>query len=159
MALLALGNAQFAQANFTEAAAAYRHALDLAPADGKLIVTYGDALVARHTPARSLEEYTAWLDAHPELTGRSEVGLQTRLELGRLTLAAKGDAAADAVLFPTVSADAANLPAAIRGRYGWWFYEAGTIRFGSEVASGRGDSPVTPCSKRALVGCWLNNTI
>jgi hypothetical protein len=42
-----------------------------------------------------------------------------------LTLAAKGEAAADAVLFPTVSANAANLPPGIRGRHGWWFYATG----------------------------------
>jgi tetratricopeptide (TPR) repeat protein len=47
------------------------------------------------------------------------------LELGRLTLAAKGDAATYKLLFPTVSANAASLPPVYRGRYGWWFYEVG----------------------------------
>jgi predicted Zn-dependent protease len=123
MALMVLGQAEFARANFAEASEAFRKALDLTPADGELIVTYCDALVARRTPAESLQAYTAWLDAHPELKGRSEVGLQVLMELGRLTLAAKGDAAADKVLFPMVSYDAANLPPLYRGRYGWWFYE------------------------------------
>jgi predicted Zn-dependent protease len=123
--LKVLGWAQFAQANFAEAATAFRQALDLTPTDAELIVAYCDALAARHTPADSLQTYTAWLDSHPEVTGRSEVGLQTRLELGRLTLAAKGDAAADKVLFPTVTVNAGELPPAMRGRYGWWFYGSG----------------------------------
>jgi tetratricopeptide (TPR) repeat protein len=33
--------------------------------------------------------------------------------------------AANQVLFPTLAADAEGLPAAMRGRYGWWFYESG----------------------------------
>jgi tetratricopeptide (TPR) repeat protein len=125
MALRVLGEAQFARANFSQAAAEFRKLLDLSPTDPKFIVRYCDALVARHTPAESLQEYTAWLDEHPQSTGRSEVGVQTRLELGRLTMAAKGVAAANLVLFPTVAAGAESLPAEMRGQYGWWFYESG----------------------------------
>jgi predicted Zn-dependent protease len=125
MALMVLGQAEFAQADFSEAAATFRKALDLTPKDWQLVVTYCDALVARHTPAESLREYTTWLALHPESKGGAEVGLHVVLELGRLTLAAKGDAAADKVLFPTVSANAASLPPVYRGRYGWWFYEVG----------------------------------
>ena len=120
-AVRVLGQAEFAQANFAEAAAAFRKALDLTPADDGLIGNYADALAARHTPAASLQAFIAWADTHPELKGR----LEFRLELARLTLAAKGEAAADGVLFPAVSRDAASLPPALRGRYGWWFYEVG----------------------------------
>jgi predicted Zn-dependent protease len=120
-AVRVLGQAEFALANFAEAAAAFRQALDLTPADGELVDNYGNALSVRHTPAESLQEFMAWADSHPELKGRLEV----RLELARLTLAAKGEAAADAVLFPAVSRDAASLPPVLRGRYGWWFYRVG----------------------------------
>jgi predicted Zn-dependent protease len=120
-ALKVLGHSEFAQANFTEAAAAFRQALELKPADGQLVNFYGNALSVRHTPAASLQEFIAWSDSYPELKGRLEV----RLELARLTLEAKGEAAADAVLFPAVSRDAASLPPALRGRYGWWFYRIG----------------------------------
>jgi predicted Zn-dependent protease len=132
IALTALGNSQFALANFSEAAAAYRQVLDRKPTDPNLLTQYTDALMARHTPAESLEEYASWLDSHPAAVGRSEAGLQTRLELGRLTLAAKGDAAADKVLFPTVTATAAELPPQMRGRYGWWFYEVGEFDLASK---------------------------
>ena len=125
IALRTLGNAQFALANFAESASAFRKVLDLSPSDAELLTSYTDGLMARHTPAESLQEYTAWLNSHPEVMGRSETGLQTRLELGRLTLAAKGDAAADKVLFPTVTATPADLPSQMRGRYGWWFYQVG----------------------------------
>ena len=50
---------------------------------------------------------------------------EVQLELARLTLAARGEAAADKVLFPAISLNAASLPPALRGRYGWWFYEVG----------------------------------
>jgi len=120
-ALKVLGHSEYAQANFTEAAGAFRQALELTPADGQLVNYYGNALSVRHTPAESLQEFVAWSDSHPELKER----LEARLELARLTLEAKGEAAADAVLFPAVSRDAASLPPALRGRYGWWFYRVG----------------------------------
>jgi predicted Zn-dependent protease len=112
--LVVLGEAEFARANFAQAAAAFRQALDLAPGDGELMAMYGDALAARHAPAESLQAFTAWVDAHPDLKGRVDV----RFELARLTFAAKGQAAADAVLFPAVSPNAASLPPRLRGDYG-----------------------------------------
>ena len=124
-ALDALAESQYARADFADAAVEFRKELDLEPANGRVIIRYCDALIARHTPPDSLREYAAWLDSHPELTGRTAVGVQTRLELGRLTLAAEGESAADKVLFPTVAATAADLPPQMRGRYGWWFYNLG----------------------------------
>ena len=44
IALLALGHAQFAQANFSEAAVAFGKALEKSPYDDELVATYGDAL-------------------------------------------------------------------------------------------------------------------
>jgi predicted Zn-dependent protease len=120
-ALVVLGQAEFAQANFAEAAQAFRKALDLAPADDELMVMYGDALAARHVPAQSLQAFTAWVESHSDLKWRLEV----RLGLARLTLAARGQAAADIVLFPAVSPNAASLPPPLRGRYGWWLYNSG----------------------------------
>ena len=119
--LKVLGNAEFALANFAEAAGAFRKALDLTPADDGLIEDYADALAARHTPVESLQAFTAWADSHPEPKGRPEL----RLELARLTLSAKGETAADGVLFPALSPNAPSLPPALRGRYGWWFYGVG----------------------------------
>jgi len=120
-AVRVLGQAEFAQANFAEAAAAYRHALDLAPNDTGLIENYGDALAARHLPAEALQVFTAWVGAQNGVMGYWEV----QLELARLTLAARGEAAADKVLFPAISLKAAGLPPELRGRYGWWLYNSG----------------------------------
>ena len=120
-ALKVLGHSEFAQANYAESAGAFRQAIDLTPGDGELIGHYADALAARHAPAESLRAFTDLADSHPELKGR----LELRLELARLTLAAKGEAAADAVLFPAVARDAASLPPVLRGRYGWWLYNSG----------------------------------
>ncbi len=120
-ALKVLGWAEFAQANFTEAAAAFLQALDLKPADDTLVASYVDALAARHSPAESLQAFTDWADSHPVRKNQLEV----RLKLAQLTLAAKGREAADRVLFPAVAPDARSLPPPQRGWYGWWFYGLG----------------------------------
>ncbi len=129
MALVVLGHAEFSLANFAEAAAAFRKALDLTPFDMTLIAAYGDALAARHAPAESLQEFSAWTDQHPALKTQLEV----RLELARLTFAARGEAAADAVLFPTVSPDARSLPPELRGQYGWWLYNSGQFESAAKL--------------------------
>jgi predicted Zn-dependent protease len=119
--LKVLGWAEFAQADFGEAATAFRHALDLTPSDDGLIASYGGALAARHAAAESLQAFTTWADSHPDLKARTEV----RLELAQLTLLASGQEAAERVLFPAISLNAPTLPPDLRGWYGWWFYGLG----------------------------------
>ena len=117
-----LGRSEFAVANFLEAAAAFRKAIDQrAIKDDGLIEAFGDALAAERAPAAALREFSGWIDQHPNWKSV----LAVRLELARLTLAASGEAAADAVLSPAVAPNADVMPPELRGRYGWWFYEAG----------------------------------
>jgi predicted Zn-dependent protease len=133
VALSVLARAQYAQANFPEAAAAFRQALELdkPSIDDDLVVAYGDALAARHTPDVALEEFEDLLGKRPELRPRLTVGV----DLAGLTLAARGEQAAKAVLLPkggTVSA----LPPEVRGRFGWWFYRAGNFDRAVELLGG-----------------------
>jgi predicted Zn-dependent protease len=128
-ALLTLGNAQFAQANFPEAAAAFAQALDKNPYDDELVAAYGDALAARHTPAQSLQEFEALMVRHPELRPRLAPGV----ELAGLTLAAQGEAAAEAAIAPLRAGPNADLPAEMRGRWGWWYYRAGEFNRAAEL--------------------------
>lgn len=121
IALMVLGNAQFAQASFSEASSIFAKALEKTPYDDELVATYGDALAARHTPAQSLQEFEAWIAKHQELKWR----LAPRVELAGLTLAAPGEAAAEAVIAPLKAGPNADLPAEMRGRWGWWYYRAG----------------------------------
>jgi tetratricopeptide (TPR) repeat protein len=60
--------------------------------------------------------------------------LAARVELAGLTLSARGEAAAGAVLFPPYTA--AGLPPEMRGRYGWWYYRAGNFDRAAELLTG-----------------------
>ncbi|MFZ0960801.1 MAG: M48 family metalloprotease [Terriglobia bacterium] len=129
IALMVLGNAQFAQANFPEAATVFAKALEKTPYDENLVETYGDALDARHTPAESLQEFENWIARHQELKWRLAPGV----ERAGLTLAAQGEAAAEAVVAPLKAGPNADLPAELRGRLGWWYYRAGKFDRAAEL--------------------------
>ncbi len=129
LALLALGKAQFAQANFPEAASAFGKALEKTSYDDELVATFADALAARHTPAPSLQEFEALLAKHPEWKPR----LVPAVELAGLTLAAHGEAAAEAIIAPLKAGVEADLPPELRGRWGWWYYRAGSFDRAAEL--------------------------
>ena len=151
IALLALGHAQFAQANFTEAAVAFGKALEKSPYDDELVATYCDALAARHTPAQSLQEFRASIAKRPELKWRLAVGV----ELAGLTLAAYGEGAAEAALFPAVSPNAASLPPESRGRLGWWYYRAGKFDRAVDLLTGAVEERPTDAKMRVQLGWAL----
>jgi predicted Zn-dependent protease len=132
IALLALGNAQFAQANFSEAVVAFGQALEKTPYGDALVATYADALAARHTPAQSLQDFEALLAKRPELKPR----LAPAVELAGLTLAARGEAAAQAVVAPLKAGAGADLPPEFRGRLGWWYYRVGNFDRAAELLTG-----------------------
>jgi len=127
-ALVTLGRAEFSRANFTEAAAALRKALDVITFDDELLEDYGDALAARHEPAVALRDFQDWLAHHSDLTKR----LDLTVELAGLTLAAHGDAAAHAALASGSDA-AANLPPELASRFGWWYYHSGNFDRAAEL--------------------------
>jgi predicted Zn-dependent protease len=127
-ALVALGRAEFAQANFPEAAAAFRRALDKPSVDEELLEDYTDALAARHAPAASLEDFKALLAKHGEL----RQSLFANVELAGLALAARGEAAARAVLTAS-GGQTPSLPPELAGRYGWWYYRAGRSNRAAEL--------------------------
>lgn len=132
LALLALGNAQFAQANFSDAASVFGKALERTPDDDELVAVYGDALAARHTPAPSLQEFEALLAKHPGLRWRLAAGV----ELAGLTLAARGEVASEAVVAPLKAGPNADLPPELRGRLGWWYYRTGKVERAAELLTG-----------------------
>jgi predicted Zn-dependent protease len=129
-ALLTLGNAQFALANFSDAAAAFGTALGKTPYDDKLLTAYADALAARHMPAQSLHEFKVLLAQRPGLNAVASV------ELAGLTLAARGEAAALAILAPFRAGSYDGLPPESRGRLGWWYYRVGKFDRAVELLTG-----------------------
>jgi predicted Zn-dependent protease len=127
-ASVVLGRAEFAQANFPEAAAAFRKALDKLSVDEDLLEDYSDALAARRTPAASLEEFKALLVKHGELKQRPFANV----DLAGLALAARGEAAARATLTAS-GGQTLNLPPELAGRYGWWYYRVGRYNRAAEL--------------------------
>jgi predicted Zn-dependent protease len=132
LALLVLGNAQFAQANFNEAASAFGKALEKTPYDDELLSSYGDALAARHMPTPSLQEFEALLTKHPEMRPQLAAGV----ELAGLTLAARGEAGSEAVIAAMKAGSGGDLPPEMRGRLGWWFYRVGNFDRAAELLTG-----------------------
>jgi tetratricopeptide (TPR) repeat protein len=130
--LLILGDAQFAQANFSEAALAYGKALEKTSYGDELVATYADALAAQHLPAQSLEAFQTLLAKRPELKPRLLPGV----ELAGFTLAARGEEASETVLAPLKVDATAGLPPEARGRLGWWYYRAGKFDRAAELMSG-----------------------
>ncbi len=130
LALLTLGHAQFAQANFSDAAAAFGAALGKTPYDDELLTAYADALAARHTPAQSLQEFKVLLAQRPGLNPVAAV------ELAGLTLATRGEAAALAILAPFRARSYDGLPPEARGRLGWWYYRVGKFDRAAELLTG-----------------------
>ncbi len=131
LALIVLGRSEFARANFSEAAAAFRKAFDKRQIDDELMQAYGDALAARHTPAESLREFEGWIAKHPELKPL----LAVEVELAGLMLTVRGEAAAEAAL-ATSAGKSTSLPPELRGRFGWWYYRAGKFERAAELLEG-----------------------
>ena len=132
LALLALGNAQFAQANFTEAASAFAKLLEKSPDKDDLLAAYGDALAAQHTPAESLQEFESMVARHPEMKTRLPVGV----EIAGLALPAHGKAAAEAAISHLATNSSTGLPPEQRGRLGWWYYRAGEFDRAAQMLTG-----------------------
>ncbi len=132
LALLALGNAQFAQANFAEAASAFAKLLEKTPLDDNLLAAYGDALAATHTPTASIQEFELMVAHHPEMKTRLAVGV----ELAGLTLAAHGNGAAEAAISHLAADSGTGIPPEQRGRLGWWYYRAGEFDRAAQMLTG-----------------------
>ncbi|MGD0129366.1 MAG: M48 family metalloprotease [Terriglobia bacterium] len=116
-----LGSSNFALANFSQAAAAYRKLLDSAPENDDYIREYSGALAARGEPSTGVRELQEWLAAHfegPALAVRS-------VELAGLMLLAHDKAGADRVIAQLKMAYGTELPPNVDGDLGWWNYRAG----------------------------------
>ena len=116
-----LGSSNFALANFSQAAAAYRALLDSVPTSREYLRAYADSLAARGDPATGVRELQTWLAAHfqgPELARRCA-------GLAGLMLLEHDQAGADRVLAQLKMVYGSALPAEVDGEIGWWNYRAG----------------------------------
>jgi predicted Zn-dependent protease len=116
-----LGPAEFALANFLEAAAAYRHLLDFAPTDDNYLHAYADSLAASGDLLAAVRELQAWLTEH--LQGAAlEV---SKVDLAGLMLVAHDTGGAEAAVSQLKTDLGGQWPPGFAGRLGWWNYRAG----------------------------------
>ena len=116
-----LGSSEFALADFSQAAAAYRALLDSSLLNEDFLRAYTDSLAARGDPAAALREYQVWQLDHAlpfAVPARS-------VELAGLRLAARDMAGAKTAVAEVNQAPSGAWPPELEGRYGWWNYRTG----------------------------------
>jgi beta-barrel assembly-enhancing protease len=116
-ALHTLGDAEFAQARFAEAAAAYQTMLHGVIDDASLLRAYADALGGAR-PATAVHEFEATVSHIRLLGGGGEVAAT---ETAGLWLMAGESGAAQRVQEKVQNA---NIPPELLGRLGWWYFRA-----------------------------------
>ena len=118
-ALRLLAKAQFALANFSAAAAAYRKLLDLENGGIDVVRGYTDSLSANPAPNMPAE-FAAWLNRAPPSFALAP---DERIELAGLMLMAGNAAPANAIIAAAQHPDRRITPESL-GRLGWWCYRA-----------------------------------
>ncbi|HEX3582913.1 MAG TPA: M48 family metallopeptidase, partial [Thermoanaerobaculia bacterium] len=111
------GDAEIAQAHFTEAAAAYARAYDSASADVAWLTAFADAVGAARPRAAS-QDLQALLQGH---TPDAIPDARLRVETAGLDLLSGNDAAARAIMKSVESGDIAP---ELVSRIGWWYLRA-----------------------------------
>jgi predicted Zn-dependent protease len=116
-----LGPSDFALANFSEAAAAYRKLLDSALTSEDYLHAYADSLAARGDPSAAVREFQVWLADHPE---GSALAVR-KVELAGLMLVARDNVSAVVAIAQLQTLFGGGWPPELAGRIGWWNYRAG----------------------------------
>jgi tetratricopeptide (TPR) repeat protein len=114
-----LGWSEFALANFSEAAAAYRKLLDSAPSNEDYLHAYADSLAGN--PSRAVREFQTWLADHTEVSSLAV----RKVELAGLLLVAHDKVRAEATIAELRFFFHPPFSAEFEGRMGWWNYRAG----------------------------------
>lgn len=131
--LTIMAKAQFASANFSAAAVAYRKLLDEEISDIELVRGYTDSLSATNLAPQAAHEFQAWhVRARP---ASPAVATQLRIELAGLMLMAGDETPAKAVVAEAKGADGSLIAPEFLGRLGWWYYRAGKYETAREVLS------------------------
>jgi predicted Zn-dependent protease len=123
-ALSTLAKAQFALANFQQAAATYRQLLETDPFNGDLVRQYADALSASGLNARTARDFQAWTESMqpPALSQATDL----RVEAAGLMAMTGNDAPAQAIISEArVRGRMNRISPESLGRLGWWYYRAG----------------------------------
>jgi tetratricopeptide (TPR) repeat protein len=125
-ALQTLARAQFAQADFEKAAAAYRSLLDLYPNDADAAHEYAIALAASGDHAKAAQEFAAWM--------RGANQPNASVDLAGLQLLS-GDAGPATGALAGLRRIPAPETAAALARLGYWYYLAANYEQAAQVLS------------------------
>jgi predicted Zn-dependent protease len=131
--LVTLAKAQFALANFSSAALAYRMLLDQDVSDIELVRGYADSLSATDLRPQTLSDVESWLVRTERAT--PALATQLRIELAGLMLMAGNEIPAKAIFAEAERGDQNVIAPEFLGRLGWWYYRAGKYDTARQVLS------------------------
>ncbi len=129
-ALATLAKAQFALANFSAAAAAYRQLLDLHLSNADVVRRYADSLSAADLTPRAAQDFQAW-SASIQVSPALETDL--RIEAAGLMAMTGNDAPAKAIVAESQEPGGFRIAPEALGRLGWWYYRAGNYEMSHTV--------------------------
>jgi len=120
--LTTLARAQFALANFSDAAAAYRKLLERNVFDIDLVRGYADSLSATNLSPNMPTDFAAWLNiARPTSPA---LATESRVELAGLMLMIGNAAPANTIVAEAQGQNRNSIAHEALGRLGWWCYRA-----------------------------------
>lgn len=120
-ALEILAHAEFARANFAQAARACRRFLDKSPADAGMARVYADALSALGDPQEAEKEFQRWIDERQP----TALARQVRVDLAGLEIMSSQKTKANELILQAKGAAYSKDAPETLGRLGWWCYRAG----------------------------------
>jgi len=120
--LTTLAKAQFALANFSAAAAAYRQLLERNVFDIEIVRGYADSLSANQVTPDRPREFQVWLETSS--LASPALATEARIELAGLTLMAGNAAPANAIIAEAQHRNRSSIAPEAMARLGWWCYRA-----------------------------------
>jgi predicted Zn-dependent protease len=117
-----LAQAQFALANFSDAAAAYRKLLELNAPDIELVRGYADSLSATSPSPNMPAEFAAWLNGASPAS--PALATESRVELAGLLLMTGNAMQANTIIAEAQGQNRNSIAHEALGRLGWWCYRA-----------------------------------
>ena len=122
-ALSTLAKAQFALANFQQAAPLYGQLLNIDPSNRDLVRQYADALSASGLTQRTAQEFQAWAAGLQPMA--LSQATDVRVESAGLMMLTGNNAPAQAIISEARERGSYTISPEALARLGWWYYRAG----------------------------------
>jgi predicted Zn-dependent protease len=121
--MVVLAESEFARANFSGAAVAYRKLAEMSPGSEAYLFDYADALGAAGSPLRGAAEIESLLSQRKK-AGAAEI-IRMRIEATGLRLLAGDEAPARTLRAQAEGPNPQGFAPEFLGRLSWWYYRAG----------------------------------